>query len=69
VAFEVDELDTASRSGWSVIIQGAAHHVEDEAERAELRKAGIESWAGGEKALFMRITVATVTGRRIGRAS
>jgi nitroimidazol reductase NimA-like FMN-containing flavoprotein (pyridoxamine 5'-phosphate oxidase superfamily) len=67
VAFEIDALDPASRTGWSVMIQGPAHHVDDEAEQAELLQAGIESWAGGEKALFMRVTPALVTGRRIRR--
>ena len=29
VAFEVDETDAATRTGWSVLIQGAVHHVDD----------------------------------------
>jgi hypothetical protein len=61
----LDDIDPASKTGWSVMIQGGAHHVEDEDRRAELLQAGIESWAGGEKALFMQVTPALVTGRRI----
>ena len=35
VAFEIDEIDTPGRQGWSVLIQGPAHHVpEDERESA-----------------------------------
>lgn len=67
VAFEVDEVDAATRTGWSVMVQGAVHHVEDEAERAELTEVGIESWMSGERSLFMRITPTVITGRRINR--
>ena len=39
VAFEIDQIDEPGRQGWSVLIQGPAHHVEGEAERAG-RRAG-----------------------------
>ena len=65
VAFEVDEVDAATRTGWSVMVQGAVHHVEDEAERAELAKVGIEPWISGERSLFMRITPTLISGRRL----
>jgi nitroimidazol reductase NimA-like FMN-containing flavoprotein (pyridoxamine 5'-phosphate oxidase superfamily) len=68
VAFEVDEMDPATRTGWSVLLQGSAHHVDDESERARLLAVGVEPWAGGDRELFMRITPAHVTGRRIRRA-
>jgi nitroimidazol reductase NimA-like FMN-containing flavoprotein (pyridoxamine 5'-phosphate oxidase superfamily) len=64
VAFEIDELDMAGRQGWSVLVQGSAHHVA-EAERTAALQAGVESWAGGEKELFVRIVPSRVTGRRI----
>jgi nitroimidazol reductase NimA-like FMN-containing flavoprotein (pyridoxamine 5'-phosphate oxidase superfamily) len=65
VAFEIDEIDVAGRLGWSVLIQGPAHHVESEAERAAAEQAGVESWAAGERELFVRIVPSRVTGRRI----
>jgi nitroimidazol reductase NimA-like FMN-containing flavoprotein (pyridoxamine 5'-phosphate oxidase superfamily) len=68
VAFEVDDIDGATKTGWSVLVQGAVHHVDDESERASLLAAGVEPWAGGEKGLFLRITPLHVTGRRILRA-
>ena len=34
VAFEVDEISQASREGWSILIQGSAHHVDSDHERA-----------------------------------
>ena len=65
VAFEIDELDFAGRRGWSVLIQGPAHHVEGEAERQAATAAGVEPWAGGERELFLRIVPHRITGRRI----
>ena len=69
VAFEVDQTDAAMRTGWSVLIQGAVHHVDDKEERASLLAVGLEPWAGGERALFLRIVPSLVTGRRISRGS
>ena len=64
VAFEIDEIDPAGRQGWSVLIQGPAHHVsEDERESAE--RAGVEPWPAGDRELFLRIVPNRVTGRRI----
>jgi nitroimidazol reductase NimA-like FMN-containing flavoprotein (pyridoxamine 5'-phosphate oxidase superfamily) len=65
VAFEIDELDVASRQGWSVLIQGAAHRMESESERACALDAGVENWAPGERDLFVRIAPSRITGRRI----
>jgi nitroimidazol reductase NimA-like FMN-containing flavoprotein (pyridoxamine 5'-phosphate oxidase superfamily) len=65
VAFEIDDIDVAGRQGWSVLIQGPAHHVESEAERESAAKAGVEPWPAGERELFLRIVPNRVTGRRI----
>jgi nitroimidazol reductase NimA-like FMN-containing flavoprotein (pyridoxamine 5'-phosphate oxidase superfamily) len=68
VAFEVDESDRVSREGWSVLIRGAVHHVESEAERDSLLQAGVEPWAGGEREHFLRIVPTHITGRRVRRS-
>ena len=65
VAFEIDEIDLPGRQGWSVLIQGPAHHVEGETERASAEQAGVEPWPAGERELFLRIVPHRVTGRRI----
>ena len=67
VAFEIDEIDEAGRQGWSVLIQGPAHHV-SEAERESAERAGVEPWPAGERELFMRIVPNRVTGRRLQSA-
>ena len=46
VAFEVDDVDRAAREGWSVLIQGSAHHVDSETRRASVLEAGVEPWPG-----------------------
>jgi nitroimidazol reductase NimA-like FMN-containing flavoprotein (pyridoxamine 5'-phosphate oxidase superfamily) len=69
VAFEIDDFDTAARTGWSVLLQGSAHHVESEAERAAVAGAGVDPWPGGDRELFMRITPSRVTGRSISHTS
>jgi nitroimidazol reductase NimA-like FMN-containing flavoprotein (pyridoxamine 5'-phosphate oxidase superfamily) len=67
VAFEIDSIDVAARTGWSVLIQGAARHVEGEDERAELSEAGVYAWPGGPNELFLRIVPTLIAGRRVRR--
>jgi nitroimidazol reductase NimA-like FMN-containing flavoprotein (pyridoxamine 5'-phosphate oxidase superfamily) len=67
VAFEIDSIDLASQQGWSVLIQGPAHHVAG-AEEEAVRRAGVESWAPGDRELFVRIVPSRITGRRVGSA-
>ncbi|UBU08768.1 helix-turn-helix domain-containing protein [Nonomuraea gerenzanensis] len=64
IAFQVDRIDEAQRAGWSVLIQGAAHHVPED-EVAKVSGAGVTPWAGGERHLYIRIVPQQVTGRRI----
>jgi nitroimidazol reductase NimA-like FMN-containing flavoprotein (pyridoxamine 5'-phosphate oxidase superfamily) len=65
VAFEIDDIDTAARMGWSVLVQGPAHRVESDAEHASAMRAGVEPWPAGQHELFVRIMPTRVTGRRI----
>jgi nitroimidazol reductase NimA-like FMN-containing flavoprotein (pyridoxamine 5'-phosphate oxidase superfamily) len=67
IAFEVDQIDDAARAGWSVIVRGGAHHVVSDRERASAAASGLESWAGGERELFIRILPVEISGRRVTR--
>src|SRR5215831_10075037 len=67
VAFEIDQIDESERTGWSVMVQGAAHYLEDQGERAAAAAAGIDPWAGGDKDVYISIRPAHITGRRIKR--
>lgn len=68
VAFEVDDFDMTAREGWSVLIQGPAHHVDSAEELADAQSAGVDSWPDGGREHFISITPARVTGRRIRHA-
>ena len=40
VAVEADQIDVKAREGWFVLVRGAAHHLDTEAERAPFIDAG-----------------------------
>jgi nitroimidazol reductase NimA-like FMN-containing flavoprotein (pyridoxamine 5'-phosphate oxidase superfamily) len=67
VAFEVDDFDVQAREGWSVLIQGPAHHLDTDDERRQALEAGVEPWPGGRREHFIQIRPARITGRRIRR--
>jgi nitroimidazol reductase NimA-like FMN-containing flavoprotein (pyridoxamine 5'-phosphate oxidase superfamily) len=64
-AFEIDGIDPASRTGWSVIIVGMTEEVTKPSELRRLEHLGLEAWTPGRKAHWMRIRAWTVSGRRI----
>jgi nitroimidazol reductase NimA-like FMN-containing flavoprotein (pyridoxamine 5'-phosphate oxidase superfamily) len=68
VAFEIDQIDLQAREGWSVLVQGSAHHVDTPAERESVADAGVEPWPEGEREHFIRVIPTRITGRRIRRA-
>ncbi|NUR87067.1 MAG: helix-turn-helix domain-containing protein [Nonomuraea sp.] len=59
IGFEVDNIDESTRQGWSVLIQGPAHHL-DQAPGVD-----VTPWAGGERNLYIRIVPHHISGRRI----
>ena len=60
-SFQIDQIDPSRRTGWSVLVQGAAY----EATPGEVEHLHIEPWAPGEKSHWVRIVPASITGRRI----
>ncbi len=66
VAFEADHYDTERKLGWSVMIQGLAHVIEDAEELALARELPLESWAlEGAADRYVRLVPNVVTGTRI----
>ncbi len=65
VGFEVDRIDEALSEGWSVVISGSAHRVEDPAEVMELSILDLEPWAGGNRDVLVANAPQETTGRRI----
>jgi hypothetical protein len=69
VAFEADELDSATCSGWSVTVIGQAALVTDLEMAARYRTVPLVPWAPGPRDTFLTITTKLAEGRRVRRAS
>jgi nitroimidazol reductase NimA-like FMN-containing flavoprotein (pyridoxamine 5'-phosphate oxidase superfamily) len=68
VCFEVDALDHTNQTGWSVLVKGVIHDVDDAIHLdREITSAAarITSWAGTDKTRILVITPVSITGRRI----
>ena len=67
IAFEVDDFDPVTRTGWSVLVRGRTEPVYDSREIAHIRQIWDPvPWAGGSRNLYIRLSVAEMSGRRIG---
>jgi len=68
VAVEADQIDPQAREGWIVLVRGAAHHLDTEAERASIADAGLEPWVDDVSAHFIRVSPTSIFGIRTRRA-
>ena len=64
LAFEIDEIDLPSRTGWSVLVTGVAELVIDPLTRSRIRGM-VAPWAPGHHDVFIRLPLTVLTGRRI----
>ena len=64
VAFEVDDFDDYTQSGWSVLVRGVASYVPP-GELPDDEEGQPYPWADGIRTLVVRITPDLVTGRRL----
>jgi nitroimidazol reductase NimA-like FMN-containing flavoprotein (pyridoxamine 5'-phosphate oxidase superfamily) len=68
VAFEVDELDPSTRTGWSVVVHGQSRGVAAPSEVTRLWEADdLVPWAPGGRSLFVQIRPSRIRGRIIRR--
>jgi hypothetical protein len=67
VAVEADQVDMEAREGWVVLVRGAAHHLDTEAERAPFVDAGLQPWLEGVPAHLIRVDPITFYGVRVRR--
>lgn len=66
VAFEIDEIDMAAGTGWSVLVRGRAQAVTSTYALTSLWKLeGIVPWATGTRNLFISIETRSVSGRQV----
>lgn len=68
LAFEIDELDPPSRTGWSVVVTGVAELVTDPLTRSRIHGV-VVPWAPGHHDVFIRLPLTLITGRRIVAAA
>jgi Pyridoxamine 5'-phosphate oxidase len=68
VAVEADQVNLEAREGWTVLVYGAAHHMDTEAERAPFIDAGLGPWTEEIPARFIRVTPTHIWGGRARRA-
>ena len=64
VAVEADQVNAEAREGWIVLVRGAAHHLDTEAERAPFVDAGLVPWLEGVPAHLIRVEPTTIYGVR-----
>jgi nitroimidazol reductase NimA-like FMN-containing flavoprotein (pyridoxamine 5'-phosphate oxidase superfamily) len=65
VAFEVDEIDPATETGWSVVVTGIADEVVDPDELAAATALPLVRWAPAADSRVVAISPDLVSGRRI----
>jgi nitroimidazol reductase NimA-like FMN-containing flavoprotein (pyridoxamine 5'-phosphate oxidase superfamily) len=65
VAFEVDDYNEITHSGWSVLVRGLAHDIgdalDDTSER--LRRLPLDVWAPGTRQRWFHVQPDEVSGR------
>jgi hypothetical protein len=62
-AFEVDDVDDFTQSGWSVLVQGRAEFLESVDELPPGTRP--VAWAEGTRSLFVSVRARSITGRRL----
>jgi nitroimidazol reductase NimA-like FMN-containing flavoprotein (pyridoxamine 5'-phosphate oxidase superfamily) len=63
VGFEIDRIDPATRSGWSVLVVGMSRVVTDPAEIAELDSVNIPQWLPEASPYYVEIVIRKISGR------
>lgn len=64
LAFEVDEIDPAMRTGWSVIVTGVPEVMTDPLLRAAAASV-LDPWVPGHNDVLIRIPATVMTGRQV----
>jgi len=64
VAFEIDDIDDFTQSGWSVLVRGTATYVDPD-ELPDAADVRPQPWPQGVRTLQLRIRPHSLTGRRL----
>jgi nitroimidazol reductase NimA-like FMN-containing flavoprotein (pyridoxamine 5'-phosphate oxidase superfamily) len=69
VVFEIDAVEPATHSGWSVNVVARAERVVNPQELERAEQLGLEPWAGDYRDQFVRLRTQQLSGRRIRHQS
>ena len=65
VAFEADDYDERTQSGWSVLVNGRVEVIYEEAEIRRLTQLGLRPWVTVvDRPFWIRIRPTAISGRR-----
>lgn len=64
VSFEVDGVDAATRTAWSVLVAGVATEIAELHQVLDLLRVPVFPWEPGAKPHLVRIRPQTITGRQ-----
>jgi uncharacterized protein len=65
VAFQADAYDERTRTGWSVLVNGRADAIYDEAELQRLSRLGLRTWVTAvDRPFWIRIRPTSISGRQ-----
>jgi uncharacterized protein len=64
IAVEMDAIDPETHVGWSVLFRGSSDVIYHE-ESVPTQVRVLRAWAEGPRPLWIRLSPATVTGRRL----
>ena len=65
LTFEVDDVELALRTGWSVLAVGSAEVVTNPAQIRRIEQLPLAPWVSSQERVFVRIAPAEITGRRL----
>lgn len=66
ICLEADQAARDTQSGWSVLVVGRAHEVNDPDEIARLGQLDLERWPSPTADRYVRLPVEWISGRRLG---
>ena len=63
LTFEADDVERATRTGWSVLVTGTADVVEDPDRIRRIEQLHLDTWAPAPGRSFVRLRIHEITGR------
>ena len=66
-AVEIDNVDQAAQTGWSVIVRGRVWEITDPKEIATFAEGSVQPWAPGANDRWMWVLPHAISGRSISR--